>query len=172
MIALCAGLLASALGAAPDLEPEHTGNPIYKALVTEGLELAGATVPFPPPLLRDGQAPEAQYAALRSVAKSKGKADEMLRNAVTAPSVLKIRDLPARDGVVLRGTDVLFVIHGDLDVLDPTGAVLSSGELVEAEKIAFEAKPIPRDDLERRELALIKPSFGRFPVEWYLHATG
>src|SRR5438067_10666184 len=95
MMILVTCLWASALATDPDLEPEHAANPIYKALLADGFRTGGTAVPFAPPVLRDGQGADAQRAAIDAVAGSKAKAEDLLRDSVTAPFVLKVRDLPA-----------------------------------------------------------------------------
>src|SRR5262249_38810714 len=59
------------------IEPGHSHNPVYAEVLGEGLKADGTTFKLPEPRLRDGQAAEAQRAALREVAGSDQRLDEL-----------------------------------------------------------------------------------------------
>src|SRR5262249_28458674 len=89
------------------IEPEHARNPVDVGVLRDGLRANGGTVKLPEPRLRDGLAAEAQRAALREVAGSDARLEELLRNSVTAPHLIKVRDAKAGDDTV-RVVDVWF----------------------------------------------------------------
>ncbi len=141
-----------ALGQTPEIEPEHRENPVYQTLLIEGLALQGATVLLPVPILRDGQSPEQQRTAIAQVVGSDRAVNELLRDSVTAPLKLAVRDVKYPSGVV-RIADLWFVIHADLDEvdLDEFGADANDEGQTEVGNMAFRARLIPKDELKERQ---------------------
>ena len=94
---------------------------MYVGVLEQGLEANGATVKLPEPRLRDGQAADVQRAALREVAGSDQKLDELVRNSVTAPYIIKVHDVKAADATI-RVIDLWFVVYADIAEIDPAKA--------------------------------------------------
>ncbi len=118
MLAFAILLTLSVPGAA-DVEPTHRDNEVYHVLLNEGLKLKGTHVEFDKPILIDGQSADSQRKALAHVAGSDSRLEELLRDSVTAPSVLKLRDETLKNGDVIRRGDLWFVVRADLDTIKP-----------------------------------------------------
>ena len=110
-------LATAALGQAPAAgpEPAHAANPVYRAVLGEGLVVGGVTARLPEPSLRDGMTEAERRAALKGAVDL--PLDEFLRDSVNAPFKLKVRDVAYPDGVV-RLVDLWFAVHADLDEVD------------------------------------------------------
>src|SRR4051812_33894462 len=120
-------LLAASVAQAVGPGPDHAKNPVFAAIVRDGIELGGTSVRLPAPLLKDGLDADAQHAALLQVAGSEGVLADLLRDSVTAPFILKVHDVKANDGTV-RLVDLWFVVRGNLEEIDPMGiAARTSG---------------------------------------------
>jgi hypothetical protein len=130
------------------VEPAHQRNPIYVELLRAGFRIDGGTVALPEPTLRDGLDAGRQRAALREVCGSAQALENLLRDSVTAPFVLKIRDQKTADATV-RMVDLWFVLRADLAGLDPTElAGKASGKSAEAGNMRFENRLIGEDELK------------------------
>jgi hypothetical protein len=166
-------LLASALGQAPAIEPEHAHNLVYQELLANGVELDGLKVRLPAPTFHDGQSAEDQRKALRVIAGSDRGVEDLLRDSPSAPHVLKVRpEQKARDGTLIRGADLWFVIRADLDKIDPNEALRQAraGQPVEAGNMRFETRVLTSDELKARCIDLAQDSDSE--REWYTHSTG
>jgi hypothetical protein len=167
------GLGATLLGLAPapatQSEAPHAANDVYQALLRDGLTLSGAHITFPAPLLSDGDTPEAERAALRKLAGSDSAVEELLRNSVTAPQILKLQDEKAPDGTVIRSGSLWFAVHGRLDEIDPAqlGARSAESKPVEAGNMRFTSKLLGDDELKPRGITRSDPK-----REWYSHIVG
>lgn len=164
-LAAALALLAPGLIAAP--APEHARNPVLTEILAEGLEIGGAAVRLPEPTFRDDQSAEARREALRALAGSDRAVGEMLRDSVTAPHILKLRDTRA-EGATGRAGDLYFVLRVGLDEIDPR-ALFRTGDgsgPIEAGNMRFEALVLSADDLEGGPVAAAKPD------EWFIHSTG
>jgi hypothetical protein len=165
------GLVLTAMGQskAAEIEPSHADNDLYATLLRDGTTLAGTRVDFPAPLLREGQTPEDEKKALRTIAGSDGAVKELVRDSVTAPHIIKVRDLKGSDGTIIRLADVWFVVRGDLDAFDPaqTANRNGGGRPVEAGNMRFATRLLGDDVLKaagiRRSNVLL---------EFYTHMTG
>ena len=153
----------------------HDSNPIYRELQAHGLSLGGSLYEFPAPAIQDGMTAEAHREAFEGVAGSKRRADDLLRNSVTAPFLLKLRDLPAEGGATLRAIDLWFVVHADLDAIDPgaVGPGVQGSKPVSAGNMTFTGGEVAPDDLKARGIEPpVESEPGRaFPAEGYAHAT-
>lgn len=167
---VCLSLLVCA---APILDDDHLDNPVYQALLNHEVQLAGVPIRFEPPSLRDDQSPKDQESALRTVAGSDAKAGDLLRDSVSAPFILKLRDLPSNDATLVRMVDLWFVVHADLDALDPALAESAAApeRPVEAGNMRFSSVKVSADTLKANGLG--DPAPERTPArnEWYLHMT-
>jgi hypothetical protein len=99
------------------IEPVHKQNTVYLQVLDQGLELSGEKVQLPPPRLVDGQESAAQRTALREVAGSDRALDDLLRDSITAPYVIKVRDQKTT-GATIRMADVWFVVYAELKEVD------------------------------------------------------
>ncbi len=163
----CLALLC--LAPAPGVEDPHAANDVYVSLLRDGITLAGTHVTFPAPLLKEGDTPDAERAALRSLAGSDSAVQELLRNSVTAPQMLRLHDVKAADGTSIRVADVWFVVHARLEEIDPAqlGSRGDDGKPVEAGNMRFSGRRLSDDELKQRGITREDPQ-----LEWYSHATG
>ena len=92
-------------------------NAVFDELLTRGVALGEVTVRLPAPTLADGLSPPEQQKALATVADANHPLPALLRNAVVAPLVLKIKDEPSQGTVRPRRVDLWFVVYGDFDQL-------------------------------------------------------
>jgi hypothetical protein len=148
-------------------EPEHAANPLYASVRREGLTVSGVSARLPDPILHDGQSADEQRAALREVAGSEGALDDLLRNSVTAPFVLKNRSAAYPEGTI-RLVDLWFVVYADLrDIhFQDVSNELGKGGSAEAGNMRFEARPLTDDELRAHKLVPKKD------LERYVHTRG
>src|SRR5437762_13331854 len=118
---ICAIWLATLGADAPQVEPDHAKNSVYVAVLSQGLTSGGQAVRLPEPRLRGGQEADAQRAALREVAGSDRALEELVRNSVTAPYIIKVRDAKAADAMI-RIVGLWFVVYADIAQFDPAKA--------------------------------------------------
>jgi hypothetical protein len=155
------------LSAAAEIEPPHAGNALFPTLLSEGITIEGTKLTFPNPVLHDGQSAGAQRAALKVVAGSEGRLDDLLRDSVAAPFVLKIHDEKGSERTLIRRADLWFVVRADLDAIDPPEIARRASEdkPVEAGNMRFASRCLGADDLKARG---IEPG----QREWFAHLTG
>ncbi len=170
MTVVLASFCAIAILAA-DVEPEHSGNALYRILLNEGLTFEGETYRFPQPILWDEQSAEAQEAALVEQAGSKARAADLLRDSVSAPFLLKLHDVKAKDGSILRAADLWFALRADLENLEPDDVTLGESQPVEAGNMRFEGRLVPDEDLKARGITPPNSPKGSFPRTAFLHST-
>ena len=153
----------------PTSDAPHAANDVYQSLLHDGITLAGTHVAFPAPLLKDGDTPDAERAALRTLAGSDGAVQDLLRNSVTAPQILRIRDEKAADGTLIRVAHLWFAVHARLDEIDPAqlGGRGDDGKSVEAGNMRFSGRRLSDDELKQRGITRGDPK-----LEWYSHVTG
>jgi hypothetical protein len=156
-------LLAQASSTSPE-------NPVYRSITTDGLTVNGTTVRLPAPTLADGADAEAGKTALKVVAGDDRSAEELLRDSVTAPFILKTRDVKAGEAIV-RVVDLWFVVHARLEEVDPEQTLRQAGDqAVEAGNMRFESKILQENDLRETKIELLTPLEGR--KEWFTHLNG
>jgi hypothetical protein len=154
---------------AADSADSHAANDVYQGLLRDGLTIAGKNIVFPPPLLSDTDTPDAERTALRTLTASEGALQELLRNSVTAPQILKLRDEKAPDGTVIRIAELWFAVHAQLEEIDTSqvGGRAAETKPVEAGNMRFSSRLIPDDDLKKKGITASDPK-----LEWYVHAIG
>ncbi len=153
------------------IEKDHAGNEIYAGLIRDGFDLADVKVVFPPSLLNDEHKPDAEAALLRTLTGSDRGVTEFIRDSVTAPQILKIRDLSAGDKGIVRVADLWFVIRANLDAIDLNNVSGSDdGKPIEAGNMRFGVALLGEKELKTRGIGL--KILERPVKEWYLHATG
>ncbi|MGD0043783.1 MAG: hypothetical protein ABSE84_25825, partial [Isosphaeraceae bacterium] len=152
-----------------DTEPVHAGNPVYVDAIRSGFHADGATIRFPGPILKDGLDANQQHAALLKLSGSERALADLLRDSVTAPFLLKVRDQKMTDATV-RIVDLWFVVRGDLASLDPVEvASQASGKAVEAGNMRFASRLLTDDELKPRGRSSHR---GRDLSRWFVHLEG
>jgi len=161
MLALVMALCLAQIGDARNL--------LYAAATDGTATLAGVPVRLDPPTLRDDMTAGQQRAALVAVAGSKGKADDLLRDSVSAGHVLKIKDLHTTGPTIVRGVDLWFAVRADLDAIDPADALgkARGGKPVEAGNMRFDARELTAVEVKDLDL---KPPAGA--QQWFLKTDG
>ena len=103
-----------ALGSPPE-------NQVFRQLTAEGVpvDLKGSGhIRLEKPTMADGLDAAAQGRVIAAVAGANRRVEDLLHDAVVAPFVMKIDDIPAADGGDLfRRVDVWYVAYGKLDAL-------------------------------------------------------
>jgi len=151
---------------APSVEPGHAPNAVYRELLDGKLRFAGAADPIAAPTLVDGSTADQQAAALLKVAGSAEKLKELVKDSVTAPFILRPpQDRKTPGGDTIRGVDLWFIIHADLDAIDPARLGEQPGP-VEAGNMRFEGRTLPADALKARKVEAAPKD------EWYAHLSG
>ncbi len=164
---LHAFLLLGCLADEPKIEPEHARNEVYKLVLSQGIEAGGQVVKLPAPRMLDGQDAGAQRAALREVAGSDRAADDLLRPSVTAPYIIKVRDVKA-GGAIIRVVDLWFIVYADIAQIDPAQeAARSDNKEVEVANMLFQTRLLKTEDLRAAKLKPPVPAQGL--NEWYAH---
>jgi hypothetical protein len=173
---MVSAIVATVMGFADDdagrIEPGHAGNLVYAGVLGEGLKAEGATVRLPAPRLRDGQDAEAQRAALRELAGSDQRLEEIVRKSVTAPYLIKVRDVAAGDDTI-RVVDLWFVVYADIAEVDPSKeAAKTDDEEVEAGNMAMRTRLLKPEDLRGAGITVPSPPVGEGLQTWYAHLRG
>ncbi len=152
------------------IEPDHTRNLVFAQVLTKGVEAGGQTVKLPPPRFVDGLTAGEERAALRDVAESDRAVDEMLRDSVTAPYIIKVRDQKA-PGATIRMADLWFVVYAPLEQVDPIRELARADQKkVDVANTSFETRMLKNDEIQS---AGIKPAdYAASKPEWlaYVHA--
>ncbi|MGC8643108.1 MAG: hypothetical protein ACP5XB_24885 [Isosphaeraceae bacterium] len=132
-----------------DVEPGHQGNPIYIQALHSVWSGAGAKVEFPGPILQDGLDASGQHQALLKLAGSERALADLLRDSVTAPSILKVHD-QKRNEATIRIVDLWFAVRADLAEFHPLDlARQTSGKAAEAGNMRFESRLLTEEELKR-----------------------
>ncbi|WZO96126.1 hypothetical protein EP7_003108 [Isosphaeraceae bacterium EP7] len=148
-------------------EPAHASNLVYREIVGEGVRLGETPIRLPAPRLIDGQTPEAQRKALAELAGGERAAEDLLRDSVNAPFVLKVRDEKTPAGDTIRQADLVFVVHAPLDVIEPAETARQAAKApAEAANMRVETMLLGSGDLNA--LKIPPPEEGR---EWYARMT-
>ena len=145
-------------------------NPILDSLLKQGIEAPGATLKLAAPSLIDGQDADASRKVLQVVAGDERSVANFVRDSVTAPFVLKTRDVPADDATV-RVADLWFVVRGKLDEINLEQIIgQTEPKTVEAGNMRFTSQVLPKTNLDDSKLDKLPDQPGR--SEWYTRATG
>lgn len=161
----CAILLAACLAEQGKIEPPHDQNTVYKQVLGQGFDAGGQRLQLPEPRLADGQDASAQRAALREVAGSDRALDDLLRNSITAPYIIKVHDLKA-PGSTIRAADLWFIVHADLKEIDiAREAARADQKEVEVANMWFQTGLLKAGDL--RSAGVEPPAAG--DNTWYPH---
>ena len=113
------------------------------------------------------RAADAQRAALKDLAGSDRAVDDLLRDSVTAPFIIKVHDVKAT-GATVRQADVWFAVHGDLKSIDPcTGSGSDRSESRRGRQHVVSNPTLEsRRDPRGRGQARTTPASGK---SWYAH---
>jgi len=160
-------LLAACLAGQPRNEAAHTHNPVYSEVLNQGLEVGGEKITLPPPRLLDGQDADVQRAALRDVAASDQAVEEMFRPSVTAPYIIKVRDVKTFGGMI-RAVDLWFVVYADPKQVDPAQeAARSDQKEIEVGNMWFQTRLLKAEDL--RAAGIESAASATDQKTWYAH---
>ncbi|MDR3638720.1 MAG: hypothetical protein P4L84_33245 [Isosphaeraceae bacterium] len=156
-------------GQTPQVEPAHAAHGAYRSLLENGLTLEQTRLEFPPPALRDGMSAEEQRASLEKIAGSSARLDELVRDSVAAPFLLKLRDETTKDGDLIRRGDLFFAVHADFRAIDPDALTRRGTEEkpVEAGNMRFVSRVLT--DGERHARGFEGAGKSR---EWFVHLKG
>jgi hypothetical protein len=152
------------------IEPDHTGNPVLAQVLTKGVEAGGQTVKLPSPRFVDGLTAEDERTALLDVAESDRAVDEMLRDSVTAPYIIKVRDHKA-SGATIRMADLWFVVYAPLEQVDPIRELARADQKkVDVANMSFETRMLKNDEIQTAGNKPAESAPGK--AEWfaYVHA--
>jgi hypothetical protein len=150
--------------------PPGDGNALFDTLRAKGAEFGRVRIDFPAPLLAPGMSADQERAALKALTGSDRALADFTRDSVSAPHILKTRDVPAEQGTV-RIADAWFIVRASLDSIEPArvDAATADGKPVEAANMRFSAARIDPKDLASRH---IEPENGKDRQEWFVHFTG
>jgi hypothetical protein len=175
MLGLAGAIVVSMMSMGDDaarIEPEHAKNPVYVGVLREDLKAIGAAVRLPEPRLRDGQAAEAQRAAIREVAGSDQRLEEMMRKSVTAPYIIKVHDVKAGDDAI-RVIDLWFVVYAEIADVDPAREAAKADEKeVEAGNMVMRTRLLKPEELRAAGIATPSRPGESGPETWYAHIQG
>ena len=160
-------LLAGLLASQTQIEPAHAQNSVYGQVLDQGLEMSGQKIELPRPRLVDGQESAAQRAALREVAGSDRAFDDLVRDSITAPYIIKVRDVKT-SGATIRIADVWFVVYADLKQVD-FGQEASRTDKKETEvaNMWFQTRLLKDDSV--KSIGLKLPAAEPGQNKWYSH---
>ena len=160
-------LLAACLVCQTQIEPAHARNSVYSQVLDTGLETGGQKLALPKPRLVDGQDADAQRAALREVAGSDRALDDLLRDSVTAPYIIKVHDVKT-SGATIRVADVWFVVYSDFKQVDfGQEAARTDQKEIEVANMWFQTRLLKDDDLRSAGLKPPAPASGQ--NTWFSH---
>jgi hypothetical protein len=160
-------LLMGLLTGQTQIEPAHAQNSVYSQMLDQGLEMRGQKIQLPRPRLVDGQESAAQRAALRDVAGSDRALDDLLRDSVTAPYVIKVRDTKTT-GATIRMADVWFVVYSDLKEVDfGQEASRTDEKETEVANMWFQTRLLHDDVFQKIGMKLPPAAPGQH--RWYSH---
>jgi hypothetical protein len=151
------------------IEQGHQRNLIYVESLRAGFQLDQSMIALRGPTLRDGLGADQQMAALLDVCGSEQALENLLRDSVAAPFVLRVRDQKTKEAT-LRIVDFWFAVRADLDGLDPVElAGQASGKAAEAGNIRFENRLLSDEELKRSGRSAQR---GRDLSRWYARIKG
>ena len=161
-------VLALALVAGDDTpEPPHAANEIYRSLLADGMEFGGTKIPFPAPKLKDGQPADAQRLVLEELAGGARASQDLLRDSVTAPFVLKVRDEATKDGDPIRLAHLVFTVHADLAAIDPADAARQTdGKATEVANMKIATALLKPEALQALNIPQADPN-----RDWFAHLS-
>jgi hypothetical protein len=160
-------LLASFLTTQTQIEPAHAQNSVYKEVLEHELKVGGQKVVLPRPRLTDGQDEAAERTALREVVSSDRALEDLLRDSITAPYIIKVRDQKAT-GATIRIADVWFVVYADLKQVDfGQEAARTDKKEIEVANMWFQTRLLKDEDLQTAGVKPRQTTAGQ--NSWFSH---
>lgn len=152
----------------PPSKPAASDNAVYQLLRDKGVSLGIAHISFPGPLLTEDLTIEAEQKALLSLTGDHRAAAlaELTRNSISAPFILKLRDEKAGDKGIVRVVDLWFVIHAELDEVEPAKAAAAS-QTIEAGNMRFTSARLDESPLRSNGIPPPKDN-----QAWHVRMTG
>ena len=148
------------------IEPPHDQNSVFVHVLDQGVEVGGQKVTLPAPRLVDGAGATPKRTALKEIAGSDRAVDDLFRDSVTAPFIIKVHDVKAA-GATVRQADLYFVVYGDLKGVDPEHeATRTDPKTVEVANMWFETRTLKAEDIRT---AGVKASETKAVKSWYVH---
>jgi hypothetical protein len=158
-----------ALPDGPSPEPAHRRNSVYVEVLRDGLAIGEDVVRLPTPTFPDDLDDDGRRAALRDLCGSEEATADFLRDSVTAPQILKVRDKKTADAIV-RSIDLWFAVRADLARLDPVKFITQSdAKAVEVGNMRFEQRLLTADELKPRNRAA---QLDGEPFHWFVDLKG
>jgi hypothetical protein len=149
------------------VDTAHAQNPVFTDVIEHGLDAGRQNIRLPPPRFVDGQSAEAERAALREIAGSERAADDLLRDSVTAPFIIRVHDVKA-DSATVRAADLWFVVYGELEQIDPQKeASRAEQKDVEVANMWFQTRMLKPDNLAKAGIKTSAAGAGQ--NDWYVH---
>jgi hypothetical protein len=163
--------LAACCAGQVKIEPVHAQNSVLMSVLDHGLDAGGKPViRLPPPRFMDGQTANEQRAALREIAGSDGATDELLRNSVTAPFIIKVHDAQATEATI-RSADCWFVVYGDLKQIDPARDLAGTGQKeIEVANMWVQNRILTADEIRGAGIKPAEASSGSSVFYGHVHA--
>jgi hypothetical protein len=159
--------LAALLTAQSQGEPAHAQNSVFKQVLEAGLDSGGQKVTLPKPKLSDGADADSQHTALREVAGSDRALEDLLRDSVTAPYVIKVHDVKTTNATI-RQADVWFVVYSELKQVDfHQEASRTDQKETEVANMWFQTRLLKDEDLRAAGIKPEPAAVGQ--NHWYSH---
>jgi len=134
-------------------EPHLKANPVYHALLTEGVEVGSQSAELPSPAMPDGLSALKQQEAIEEVIGRAYSLDLFTRNSIVAPQIIRMDDAPIPStGGRLRRLDVYFIAYGDLETLAKKDFL--EGLLGGEESEQGEGQALSSDELAKRGIRI------------------
>jgi len=140
--------------------PPSPDNPVFRDLVETGLpaDAQGAQrLQLALPTMADGLDAKAQRERIEQVAGPKRRVDDLLRNTVVAPFVLKIEDASSAGGDPFRRVNVWYVAYGPLEKFFEESFFEELLHLAPSEKksrLPLASAMLTEEELRERRIAL------------------
>jgi hypothetical protein len=142
--------LLLALGGADDGHGEL--NPLFRELLDDGVAVSGdMALVLPEPTMPDGLGADSQRAVIETLAGDDYSPDQLLRQSVVAPQILRMSEIDAAEGGPARRVDFWFVAYGELETLSGTEFLDS---LLESSEDAGTAVGLTADELADRGISI------------------
>ncbi len=149
------------------VEPGHARNAVYAHVLNQGLSAgANGRIVLPAPSFVEGQTGEAQRAVLKEVAGANHSIDDLLRDSVTAPFIIRVHDVKTAETLV-RFADLWYVIPGELQQVDVSkGAASTDEKEVEVANMWFQTHVLTPAEIKGAGSAVPLPDDDS---SWYAH---
>lgn len=155
----------------PGKAQAHAENPVFQAVLSEGLSVDGRKVVLPSPRFRDGMTGQEEAAELKAIAGSERAVADLLRDSISASMVLKTGDEPSPGKILVRKADVFFAIKGDLDELKPDDASkqATTAKPVDVANMSFSSHVLGEAEVSGRKLN--EGAAKSNETQWHVHFT-